>query len=348
MKKRLLVEFLCLFIFIVSCQKKPNISKLDSWNNIVMSNIIKSVNIDALSPIEQKLNVAIKMTINAINIKTLYQEGIEPRTILQNVVTAEVPLNKLLKLTTYDFIKAIKIYDKRHEIIPFPDSINTKLFIGIIDAGFGFHKDYFSNRIFSYWDQTASTFSSGTNIPGLNYGVEYGRTDIIKRFYDEGFQRLGLHGSFCSLLAGGNKFSSHFKNIDNEQSSNVTAPLIIVETTKDEGDIIDAINYIKKKSQLYNSKCVINLSESKHNGAHDGTSFLAKAINDMISDSCLIVVSSGNDGALNIHNDQKFKDSTSVDFIISKASETSLNKKGIYINSYYNKNKKFRGRTIFS
>lgn len=331
-----------LSIIITGCLNHYDISKIDSWNNMVLQNILKSSNVKELQKVTDKLNVIIEMSVSETNIRALTARGIALRSVLNDVITADVPLNKLLEITSLDFVKSIKILDKRHDLTSFPDTINTSLFIGIIDVGFGFNPDFFGNRIFSFWDQTNSSGYTGTNIEGLEYGVEYGNADINRLFYERGDRRMELHGSFCSLLAGGNNLW-FLNGIKDTEFGIVSSPLIIVNTSKDEGDIIDAIRYIRDISRQYKSKCVINLSYSNHNGAHDGSSYLSKAIDNIVTDSCLLVVSSGNDGELLIQNNQKLKDSISIDFNIYSDSG-NLNKKGIYIHTYYNDSKDVTAR----
>jgi hypothetical protein len=337
MKKNIFLIMLLISTSFTGCNNHPNISKIDSWNNMVVQKIMKFTNINKLQEVTDRLNVIIEMSVNERNLRALKARGIYPRSILKDLITADVPLNKLLEITSLEFVKSIRILDKRHELINFPDTINTSLFIGIIDVGFGFNPDFFGNRVFSFWDQTNSSGYTGTNIEGLKYGVEYGNNDINRLFYERGDRRMELHGSFCSLLAAGNNLW-FFNKIKDSEFGEVSSPLIIVNTTKDEGDIIDAISYIRDKSRQYKSKCVINLSYSNHNGAHDGSSYLAKAIDNIVSDSCLIVVSSGNDGESLIHNNQMLKDSISIDFNIS-ANNTISFKKGIYIHTYYKDSK---------
>lgn len=332
-----LILHLGLVLFICSCTPKYDVSKLDCWNNITMNRVISSGNLYSINQIAEKLNVSIKMDVQPDRIQKLTELGVEPRSVTNNVITAEVPLNKLLKITEFDWVKAIKIYETRHNFIGLPDSVNTKLFIGVIDDGFGFNKDIFSDRVFSYWDQTIKSKTAGTSIPGLNYGIEYSKLDIQRKLYSQGMDRMGLHGSFCAMLAAGNNLSGYVKNIDKDEFGTVESPLIVVQTTKDEGDIIDAIYYVKEISRKYNAKCVINLSESKHSGAHDGTSFLAQSINNLISDSCLIVVSSGNDGNACLHNRHTVLDSAAIEFSIAESPFTNSFKNGYYLHGYYNK-----------
>lgn len=333
-------------IMLCGCKKsKPELSKIDSWNKMILENTLNTQGASALEENSGQsadlLSVGISMAVNNEDLAKLIKEGVVPRSVSGNLVTAELPLNKLMKITGYPFVEKVKIFERKHRQFEFPKNVENKLFIGVIDVGFGFNHKNFKNRIFSFWDQQTESITTGTEIQGLNYGVEYGEKDILRNFYEKGYSNIDRHGSFCSLIAGGNNLGWLFDKSDLEPSEfgAVHSPMIIVQTSTDEGDVIDALHYIKKKSQKYKARCVINLSYSNHTGAHNGTSMLTKAIDNLVSDSCLIIASSGNYGNSLIHNSQQLKQNTEVPFFVSKKLPVLNVNHGIYLNSYYDKNR---------
>ncbi|MGC9189096.1 MAG: S8 family serine peptidase, partial [Sulfurihydrogenibium sp.] len=82
------------------------------------------------------------------------------------------------------------------------------------------------------------------------------------------------------------------------------ADLVIVRTNLDLGDtdVIQGLEYLKKKQQDLKKPMVVNMSLGGYYGPHDGTSLLEQTIKNLTSNGFVIVVAAGNSGDNPIHS----------------------------------------------
>ncbi|MSQ46538.1 MAG: T9SS type A sorting domain-containing protein, partial [Ignavibacteria bacterium] len=163
-------------------------------------------------------------------------------------------------------------------------------------------------RIISIWDQGAAT---GTKPTGFNYGAEYTRTQIndeldgtptnlVKQLDTDG------HGTHVASSAAGNGSSYATTKYIGVAP---LADLIIVNGNNSTGGfsssrMIDAITYIRQKSEAEGKPFVINLSLGGHDGPHDGTVAEEKKIDEELAKAGrAIIIAAGNEGEDYIHHD---------------------------------------------
>ena len=122
------------------------------------------------------------------------------------------------------------------------------------------------------------------------------------------------HGTHVAGIAAGNGSASNgqFRGVAPE------ADLIIVKTSRETTDMVEAVEYIRTKAEERKQPAVINLSLGMHYGGHDGTSQVEQIIDDVSDAGCLVVVSAGNEGQDQIHAGTVIKtgDRWVADFIL--------------------------------
>jgi subtilisin family serine protease len=211
--------------------------------------------------------------------------------------------------------------------------------IGIIDYGFDLtHPDFIKDgktRVAWYWDQT----QQGTQTT-FRYGVEFDEktiNDALSRGRERAFDTLGkppldAHGTHVAGIAAGNGLS--MKDSESYDGMAPDATLIFVNLrqesdgfTKD-SNVVQALEYIFNKAEtafederevLSNfiqrlnppkrkRPCVVNLSISKNDGGHDGSSVIEQTIDRLLQGEAgrAVVVAAGNSGGEKLHAEWQY------------------------------------------
>jgi subtilisin family serine protease len=190
--------------------------------------------------------------------------------------------------------------------------------IGVIDSAFDlthpcFRSDQNHTRIIAAWDQTRDGQESGEAPKEFGYGVEYTQEDIDKEIAENNILVIANspatdlpnpHGTHVAGIAGGNGSAPPANTYIGVAPE---ADLILVAYNSDGhlGDsafALDAASYIVLRAKQLNRPVVINLSQGDNFGAHDGTSLLEQAIDNLLSESGVAFVkSAGNERAMNSH-----------------------------------------------
>ena len=159
----------------------------------------------------------------------------------------------------------------------------------------GFRNSDGTTRILYLWDQTASGENSYGRIPaGYMQGAEYSKEDIDEALAQPDIasslkivpvsDRGSGHGTAVAGVAAGNGASSpggRYRGVAPESS------LIIVKLGKQGSsfalttEIIEAIDYVVRKSITLNMPVAINLSFGNNDGPHDGNSLFENYIADI-------------------------------------------------------------------
>lgn len=183
--------------------------------------------------------------------------------------------------------------------------------IGVVDSGIDYmHGDFITpgnaSRILSIWDQTILSHpATGGPLPaGYSYGAEYSNTVLTAKIGGSGtvntYDTDGHGTHVASIAAGDGSFTGGGLPAGTFQGVAPLADLIIVKTTFDTPDIVDAVNYIVAKAAAAGKRVVINLSLGLQLGPHDGTSTFESAIG-AIAATTPIVVAMGNDQTAKPH-----------------------------------------------
>jgi subtilisin family serine protease len=181
--------------------------------------------------------------------------------------------------------------------------------VGVIDSGFDLTHPCFSDaekrtRIIAAWDQVNVDGAEGEPPHGFDYGIEYGREQIDrlqaggKILVIKNEKGFGDHGTSVAGIAAGNGAPEGiFVGVAPE------AELILVaykNTVRAGGSahLLDAICYVRERARAASRPVVINISQGDNLGAHDGTSLLERAIDNVVAEGdVLIVTSAGNERA---------------------------------------------------
>lgn len=159
--------------------------------------------------------------------------------------------------------------------------------IGVIDEGFeykhvAFLDDNNKTRVIGMWNRRG--YSNGTDADPVD------QNNIPSG--DDGFNMVG-HASHVTNIAAGSRIAENdYHGIAPD------ADIIMVPSTFNESEVLEDIAYIRDIAKERNQPWVINMSFGTQLGAHDGTSYTAKAIDKIIAEGKghQIVIAAGNEG----------------------------------------------------
>ncbi len=181
--------------------------------------------------------------------------------------------------------------------------------IGIIDSGI----DWKNNDFIDATGKTRIKYLLDMSEPGNVYGgALYTDEDINNALNGNGFvheRDYSGHGTHVAGIAAGdysaNSLFGAYAGVAPEAS------LIVVKATRDENsrefqtaDQIIALKFIDSLATVLNMPCVINMSFGGHSGAHNGTSDVELAIDQLVGHGKpgrAVITVAGNDGTNNIH-----------------------------------------------
>jgi subtilisin family serine protease len=183
----------------------------------------------------------------------------------------------------------------------------------VYDTGIDFtHLDFRNpsdttkSRILAIWDQTLTATGSEAPPSGFSYGVEYTQTQINNEVDGSpaGFLRTrDIHGHgthVCGTAAGnGRTFDGRYTGMA------PLADIIVVrggDNSFSESRMIDGLTYAGTKAAAAGKPIAVNFSIGGQTGPHDGTRAYEVAITSFTSTpGRVVVISAGNDGAVNMH-----------------------------------------------
>jgi subtilisin family serine protease len=246
---------------------------------------------------------------------SIESSGARVRSVIGDIVTADIPVNSLKRLAGLQnivYIQAAREVQPALLDASVPDTgadqvwqsapgyTGKGVIVGVIDAGIDWrHPDFKgkdgTTRILYIWDQIVQTPGQSPPYGGLRYGTEWTKAEI-----DSGQCRemdVTSHGThIASTMAGDAQGRHEFNGMAPE------AYIIVVKSSFDDASIVDAANYIFLKAEELGLPAVINMSFGSHWGPHDGTSLLDQAMDEFLSSpGRAIVASAGNDGGFPIH-----------------------------------------------
>lgn len=255
----------------------------------------------------------------------LERHGVNVRTVIGNILTADIPLKALDEVASLDGVKYIEMgtpvksrldkarkdahVDQVQNGVSLPEEYRGKgVVIGVVDNGFEFgHPNFYSRdkselRIKRVWDQNAA----GTPPEGFNYGCEYTTPEaILAKGTDTNTSTHGTH--VLGIAAGAD-------NTDNKNVYGVAtdAEIVLVALNgnelinNDNTTVIDGIKYIFDYAKSVNKPCVVNLSLGSHLGPRDGSSTFDMLTDEMLGPGRIIVGAAGNDGGAKCHVGKTF------------------------------------------
>ena len=250
------------------------------------------------------------------DLRPLQALGVKVRTQLGSIITANIPFDAVDRIADLPGLKyvqpAMRFYPMLDMSVP-----NTRanlvrsgvapewtgytgkgVIIGSIDTGIDAnHQDFKDpagmSRVLYVWDQ--STGTGGSNHPaGYSYGTEWTKAQV-----DAGQYTLhdGGHGTgVMGIAAGDGSATGNGWPAYRYVGMAPEADIMAVKSTLYDDAIIDGMNYIKNKASALGKPCVINLSIGSQMGAHDGTSAIERAIDQISGQGVVVCTASGNSG----------------------------------------------------
>lgn len=252
--------------------------------------------------------------------------GVEVRSVIGQILTADIPLDRLDEVAALDGVKYIEmgtpvkplLNEARKEALvnkvqtgeSLPEEYRGNgVVVGVIDNGFDYtHPNFYTRdkselRIKRVWDQN----TSGIAPEGFDYGCEYTTAEaILAKGYDTNQTTHGTH--VLGIAAGAD-------DTDDKGVYGIAtdADIVLVSYnstnmyTGDNTAIIDGVKYIFDYAESVGKPCVINMSLGSTWGPHDGTSTFDRLADELQGPGRLLVGSCGNSGGTKYHASKTFE-----------------------------------------
>jgi len=263
----------------------------------------------------------LKVDTDLIDIESLKSYGVKVNSIINNIWTVKVPIDKLENFTN---LKGVIFFEKSKKVRRLMDDAKTQtnvddvhlgtglsssykgddVVVGIIDGGFDYTHPAFEDangdlRIKRVWEQLI-TSQSYPSPSGFNYGMELiNSADILAMQHDAvqdnsgNWVANGSHGSHVASIAAGS--DNPVNGIYGGCAPN--ADLVFTSMASID-NIVDGISYIFDYAASVNKPAVINMSLGVAAGPHDGTSLLDQAYTSLVSGTGKVLVgAAGNEGS---------------------------------------------------
>lgn len=239
-----------------------------------------------------------------------------------NVLTVEIPVDKITALAESD---AIKQLDVEKPVKPHNDAsrhltkgefvqdatglkqpyTGSGVIVGICDTGFDFNHISFMDtdgrlrikQVYMPEDNTGT--SPSFELEGETFilpGSEYTAPEEISQLTTDNPNQS--HGSHTLGTAAGAYLGNNFYGYATEADIVCCG---MPEEALTDVNIANSIAYIFRYAESVGKPAVINVSLGGHEGAHDGTSFLPRMFDGICGKGKLISVSAGNNGGTRVH-----------------------------------------------
>lgn len=248
--------------------------------------------------------------------------GVKINCEFDDFITARIPVNRLNEVSQLAGVKNVEIskvvelctdstlsVTHAGQVLNGPDYglpsayDGTGVIIGMIDAGYDYKHRAFRRqddptrtKIVRVYDPTNTTghpvVIGESTLPGSVFMKE----QIDTMTYDTN----GTHGTHTTSIAAGthvNGYGGMAPGADVVLCSCRNMDLFISET-----DVVNCIKYIYSYADSVGKPCVINLSVSSANGAHDATDRISRAVAQSVGPGRIFVVAAGNNGNSNLYS----------------------------------------------
>ncbi len=172
------------------------------------------------------------------------------------------------------------------------------IIVAIIDSGIDYnHPDFINEdgttRILSIYDENTDTEYDRQTI---NEAIRTGDSSIVP------VRDISGHGTHVAGIAAGNGRASKGQYIGVASEAEIIAVKLGDDDFFSTARLMEAIDYVLKKSEEYGLPVAINLSFGNNYGSHDGTSLIETYIDTVCGEwKNVIVAGTGNEAAKGIH-----------------------------------------------
>ena len=250
-------------------------------------------------------------------VNSLKAMGVVVNCEFDDFVTAQIPVNRLSEVSMMNGVTDVEIsrilypcsdstlkVTRAGQVI---DGINnglpqgydgTGVVIGIIDNGFDYQHLAFRRaddttktrivRVYDPQDSVGHPVTLGTTtLPG--------KVHMGDEIYSLKYDLTGSHGTHVASIAAGTHVGGY-----GGMASGADIVLCTSRTLNNQGiletEVINCMKYIFAYADSVNKPCVISLSFSSANGAHDGKDNLSRSISQFVGPGHIFVISAGNNG----------------------------------------------------
>jgi len=290
------------------------------------------------SPDNLLLVNAIGKVSTDIDQKNLLDLGIKIGTKAGNIWTLKVPVMMLKDLTKLPGLLAL---DLDQPMAPDLDSARSKtrvdsihrgiglsqaysgenVVVGIIDAGFDYgHPTFYDTSFSQYrvkrvWEQK----TAGNPPSSFGYGAEFADSaSILAKNFDV---IETTHGTHVGGIAAGSGYGGQGGNRTKYRGMAFGSDLVLTAIYPDANywlntgmvDMLDGIKYTFQYAASVGKPAVANLSWGAVLGPRDGSSLFSQALDSLVGQGKIFVLSGGNNGQKKLHLKKTF---TAVDTIV--------------------------------
>lgn len=258
----------------------------DSWDLIV-----KYTNLDEVRKFE---NIIIKELSGGYAILNVPRNMVNYISDLDGIIYVEKP--KRLEYAVIDGKRESCINQLQQENLS-DELFGEGVIIGIADSGIDF-----TNRVFCNQDNTTRILKLWDQVTDIVYDEnDINRALTMENPYSVVDSRDPTgHGTHIAGIAAGNFAENKNDNLGIATKSKL---IVVKMATANENSfprtpqLMEAIDFIVKQSNLYNMPLSLNISFGNNYGSHDGTSLLSTYIDSVINDNRISVqIGSGNEG----------------------------------------------------
>jgi len=263
--------------------------------------------------------------VRAHGIEQLQARGARIRSVIGDIVTADVPAARIAAIADLDgvvyveasrrlplrlnaSVPATRATELRTGVLGSFTGVTGKgVIVGVVDDGLDFrHRDFRnadgSTRLLALWDQR-QTATYGTPPSGFSYGTECTPQMLNDAIAGSGGCQqpsTGGHGTHVGGIAAGNGHATGNNQPADRFIGMAPEADILAANSIGAGApgsaVLDAVNFMAARAKSLGKPIAINLSLGSYFGPRDGTSNFEKGLDNASGAGVVIAAAAGNEG----------------------------------------------------